>query len=128
MVRRPSVTSTDSGARSSGYASKLAAGAGGGATVHTSLPGLGVPYTAPADGLVGSAHPAMLFVPPVAIDVAPRCATRDITVIASSPHSGQVGTGAPRLAITYDMPVIDQQSGRWYVRDIRASTQPMGTQ
>jgi hypothetical protein len=39
----------------------------------------------------------------------------------------QVGTGVPRLATTYDMSVVDQQSGRWYVKDIRASTQPMGT-
>ena len=41
---------------------------------------------------------------------------------------GQVGTGVPRLATTCDMSVVDRQSGRWYVKDIRASTQPMGTQ
>jgi hypothetical protein len=41
---------------------------------------------------------------------------------------GQVRGGTPELATTYDMSVIDQQSGRWYVRDIRASTEPMGTQ
>jgi hypothetical protein len=40
----------------------------------------------------------------------------------------QVVTVAPRRATTYDMSVIDLQSGRWYVKDIRASTQPMGTQ
>jgi hypothetical protein len=39
-----------------------------------------------------------------------------------------VGTAASRLARTYDMSVVDPQSGRWYVKDIRASTQPMGTQ
>jgi len=38
----------------------------------------------------------------------------------------QVGMRAPRLAATYDMSVVDPQSGRWYVEDIRASTQPMG--
>ena len=38
----------------------------------------------------------------------------------------QVGRRAPRLAASYDMSVVDQQSGRWYVKDIRASTQPMG--
>jgi hypothetical protein len=41
---------------------------------------------------------------------------------------GQVGLGTARLATTYDMSVVDRQSGRWYVEDIRASTQPMGTQ
>ena len=39
-----------------------------------------------------------------------------------------VGAGASRLATTHDMSVVDQQSGRWYVKDIRASTQPMGSQ
>jgi hypothetical protein len=43
------------------------------------------------------------------------------------PFPGQVGAGMPQLAITYDMSVVDQQSGRWYVKDIRASTQPMGS-
>jgi hypothetical protein len=38
------------------------------------------------------------------------------------------GLGAPRLTTTYDMSVIDRHSGRWYVKDIRASTQSMGTQ
>jgi hypothetical protein len=54
-------------------------------------------------------------------------ATRD-TVTADQIISGQVGPRSPRLVTSYDMSVIDQQSGRWYVRDIRASTQPMGTQ
>jgi len=55
-------------------------------------------------------------------------ATRDITVTVDWVLPGQVGMGAPRLAATYDMSVVDQQTGRWYVKDIRASTQPMGTQ
>jgi hypothetical protein len=55
-------------------------------------------------------------------------ATRDITVTVDWTLPGQAGTGAPRLATIYDMSVVDQQSGRWYVRDIRASTQPMGIQ
>ena len=51
------------------------------------------------------------------------------TVSADWTIPRQVGTGTPpRLATTYDMSVIDQQSGRWYVKDIRASTLPMGTQ
>jgi hypothetical protein len=55
-------------------------------------------------------------------------ATRDITVTVNWVFPGQVRGGVSQLATTYDMSVIDQQSGRWYVREIRASTQPMGTQ
>jgi hypothetical protein len=70
----------------------------------------------------------MLSAPLAVIEAVPGGATRNITVTANWPLSEQVGIGVPRLAGTYDMTVIDQQSGRWYVRDIRASTQPMGTQ
>jgi Conjugative transposon protein TcpC len=55
-------------------------------------------------------------------------ATRDITVTVNWVLSGQVSQTAPQFAATYDMSVIDQPGGRWYVREIRASTQPMGTQ
>jgi len=55
-------------------------------------------------------------------------ATRDITVTVNWVLPGQVRTGVATLVQTYDMTVIDQQSGRWYVKEIRASTQPMGTQ
>ncbi len=34
---------------------------------------------------------------------------------------GTTVTAAPRLAATYDMSVVDPQSGRWYVKDVRAS-------
>jgi hypothetical protein len=40
----------------------------------------------------------------------------------------QVGTTGSRLPETCDKSVVDQQSGRWYVKDIRASTQPMGSE
>jgi hypothetical protein len=70
----------------------------------------------------------MLPASSVAHIVAPGRATREITEITSWPLSGQVGIGAPKLVTTNDMSVIDQQSGRWYARDIRGSTQPMGTQ
>jgi hypothetical protein len=63
----------------------------------------------------------------VSIAVPPGGATRDITVTVNWGIPGQVRGGVSQLAITYDMSVIDQQSGRWYVREIRASTQPMGT-
>lgn len=54
-------------------------------------------------------------------------ATRDTTVTVDWTIPDQVGPGSPTLVTSYDMSVIDQQSGRWYVKDIRASTQPMGT-
>ena len=54
-------------------------------------------------------------------------ATRHMTVTVDWTIPDQVGTGVPKLVTTYDMSVVDPQSGRWYVRDIRASTQPMGT-
>ncbi len=55
-------------------------------------------------------------------------ATREITVTVNWTLPEQVRTGTAQLVQTYDMTVIDQQSGRWYVKEIRASTQPMGTQ
>ena len=55
-------------------------------------------------------------------------ATRDITMTEGLATPWQIGTGMARLATSCDMSVVDQQSGRWYVKDIRASTQPMGTQ
>jgi hypothetical protein len=50
-------------------------------------------------------------------------ATREITVTVDWQLTGQ----AVGFAATYDMSVVDQQGGRWYVKEIRASTQPMGT-
>jgi len=55
-------------------------------------------------------------------------ATRGITVTVPWVLPGQVNQDAPQLPATCDISVVDQRSGRWYVRDIRASTQPMGTQ
>lgn len=54
--------------------------------------------------------------------------TRDITVTVNWVLPNQASQVAPQLSATYDMSVVEQQSGRWYVREIRASTQPMGTQ
>jgi hypothetical protein len=62
------------------------------------------------------------------ITVPPGGATRDITVTVNWVLPGQVSQATPELAETYAMSVVEQQSGRWYVREIRASTQPMGTQ
>jgi hypothetical protein len=54
--------------------------------------------------------------------------TRDITVTVTWLLPDQGNQGVPQFTTTYDMTVVDQQSGKWYVEDIRASTQPMGTQ
>ena len=114
---------------------------------------LGVPRHAPDGRPVASGQPAWFPVPPVAAlgrYLAPGAsisglggavsfdgitspqvprggATRDTTPIADWTIPDQVGPGSPTLVTSYDMSVIDQQSGRWYVKDIRASTQPMGT-
>jgi Conjugative transposon protein TcpC len=58
-----------------------------------------------------------------ALYVPPGGATRDITVTVNWQLAGQPGG----FAATYDMSVTEQQGGKWYVGDIRASTQPMGT-
>jgi hypothetical protein len=55
--------------------------------------------------------------------VPPGGATRDITVTVNWLLAGQPGG----FATTYDMSVTEQQGGKWYVGEIRASTQPMGT-
>jgi hypothetical protein len=69
---------------------------------------------------------AVSFVGIISLQVPQGGATRDVRLIANWTLPGQVGAGASRLATIHDMPVVDQQSGRWYVKDIRASTQPMG--
>jgi hypothetical protein len=126
-------------------------------TLLTSVNGqpkeLGGPPRATDGRLAVSGQPAWLPAPPVAavsrylapgasisgiggavsydgvtsLHVPPGGATRDTTVTVNWTIPDQVGTGAPRLVTSYDMSVVDQQSGRWYVKDIRASTQLMGT-
>lgn len=77
---------------------------------------------------VGGLGGAVSFGSIASITVPPGGATRDITVTVNWVLYGQVSPAAPQLAATYDMSVIDKPGGRWYVREIRASTQPMGTQ
>jgi hypothetical protein len=84
-------------------------------------------YLAPGASIIGLGG-AVSFGGITSLEVPQGGATRDITVTVNWTLPGQVGAGAPRLATTYDMSVVDQQSGRWYVKDIRASTQPMGSQ
>jgi hypothetical protein len=84
-------------------------------------------YLAPGVS-VGGLGGAVSFGAITSLDVPAGGATRDITVTVDWKLPAQVGIGVSQLATTYDMSVVDQQSGRWYVEDIRASTQPMGSQ
>ncbi len=83
-------------------------------------------YLAPGASVSGLGG-AVSFDSIASLQVPPGGATRDITVTVHWTVPGQAGTGTPRLTTTYDMTVVDQQSARWYVKGIRASTQPMGT-
>jgi hypothetical protein len=84
-------------------------------------------YLAPGVSLTGLGG-AVTFGSIASITVPPGGATRDITVTVNWGLPGQDKPGSAQLATTYDMSVVDQQSGKWYVKEIRASTQPMGTQ
>jgi hypothetical protein len=77
---------------------------------------------------VGGLGGAVSFGSIASITVPRGGATRQVTVTVNWVLYGQVSQAAPQLAATYDVSVIDQPGGRWYVREIRASTQPMGTQ
>jgi Conjugative transposon protein TcpC len=83
-------------------------------------------YLAPGASLQGLGG-AVSFGSIGSLSVPAGGATRDITVTVNWTLPVQAGANAPGLATTYDMSVVDRQSGRWYVEDIRASTQPMGT-
>jgi hypothetical protein len=83
-------------------------------------------YLVPGTSLQGLGG-AVSFGSIASLTVPPGGAARDITVTVDWTLPVQAGAGAPGLATTYDMSVVDQQTGRWYVKDIRASTQPMGT-
>jgi hypothetical protein len=110
-------------------------------TVTARLPGetcSGVPRYADNVGLVVSAGHASLPALPVATLPGAQSmssgqatpgrypATSDVTRTVARTLPLQVGVGVVRLATTYDMSVVDPQSGRWYVKDIRASTQSVG--
>jgi hypothetical protein len=149
MVRRPSVASRDSGAESPVYGAEppaladrgdpaLAlrwAGGGGRSTVRCTADGrrteLGVPLRylgylasrAPISGFGGTVDSGGT----TSLQLPRRGgATRDKAMLAGRTRPGQVGTATPRHIASYAMSVVDRHSGRWYVKDIRASTQPMG--
>ena len=56
--------------------------------------------------------------------VPPGGDTRQITVSVTWQIPGQAGTAAAQLQMTYDMTVVSQNAN-WYVKSIRASTQPV---
>ena len=58
----------------------------------------------------------------------PGGATRDVAMTVNQVLSGQVSRAVLRFDPNFDASVIDQPGGKWYAREIRASTQPMGTQ
>ena len=77
---------------------------------------------------VGGLGGAVGFVSIASLTVPPGGATRGIAVTVSWMVSGQVSCAVLQFAAIYDMSVIDRPRGRWYAGEIRASTQPMGTQ
>jgi hypothetical protein len=139
MVRRLSVANLDSGAESPVYGKEPSALADLGPVVN--------PPRADGDGrrAVGSGRTVVghYFTSGVVVGGRGRAvcaggiaslqgpqfrATRDITMNVTFVTLRHVGARMPRLATSCDMSVVDQQSGRWYAKDIRASTLPMGTQ
>jgi hypothetical protein len=67
-----------------------------------------------------------------ALHVPPGGASRQITVTViwqvpqqPGPAAGNLGM-APELEMTYGMSVVDLQSGKWYVKEIGASTEAVG--
>jgi hypothetical protein len=139
MVRRPSVASLDSSAELPVYGEEPTASAdrgnpaakpswaGGGrwtaSPTETGRLEVGVPRFHPDGSLLESAGLGGIASLPVSSGGATR---GNDTLNVDWALSGQVRTGAPLLITTCAMSVLARQSGRWYVKDIRASTQPMG--
>jgi hypothetical protein len=107
----------------------------------SAAPRLGAPPLAAADRIVGSAQSAWLPAPSSA--VLPNMHPPGSDLAAKTELASQLpsffhvsGDQASQLALLMysiatpgnsDMSVVDQQNGRWYVKDIRASMQPMRT-
>jgi hypothetical protein len=79
-------------------------------------------YVAPGSSVAGLGG-EVAFGNIVSLYVPQGGATRNITVTVNWQLAAQQGG----FATTYAMSVVDLQGGKWYVQDIRASTQPMGT-
>ena len=110
-MRRLSVASLDSGAQSPVYDKDPSAAA------------------VRMDPRARAARPGYLFGGIAGLRVRRGCPPPDITpdiTMAANGIPGLVGAGTPRAAASCHMSVVDQQGGRWYVEDIRASQQSMG--
>jgi hypothetical protein len=82
------------------------------------------PFLAPGVSLVGLGNEVQFQqLVPGSLHVPQGGATRNITVTVNW-QLAQQHTG---FAATYDMTVVVSQGDKWYVKEIRASTQPMGT-
>jgi len=55
-------------------------------------------------------------------------ATRQISVTVIWQLAGQDESGVTKLAMTYGMSVVELQSGKWYVKEVSASTEAVGAQ
>jgi hypothetical protein len=62
------------------------------------------------------------------VDVPVGGATRQISVTVIWQLAGQGESGVTKLAMTYGMSVVELQSGKWYVKEISASTEAVGAQ
>src|ERR1700730_594064 len=138
-VPRLSVANLDSGAESPVYGKEPSASADRGPVVNPPRAdgdgrraaggGRTVAGRNLAPGVVVGGHGRAVCAGDVTSLQVPQCgATRKITMNVSFVTPGHVGAGMARLVTSCDMSVVDQQSGRWYAKDIRASTLPMGTQ
>jgi hypothetical protein len=88
-------------------------------------------FLAPGTSLTGLGG-AVAFDSVSALTVPPGGTTRQITVtviwqLAEQPGSANGNLGmASKLEMTYGMSVVDLQSGKWYVKQIGASTEAVG--
>ncbi len=62
------------------------------------------------------------------VDVPAGGATREISVTVIWQLAGQDESSVTKLAMTYGMSVVELQSGKWYVKEISASTEAVGAQ
>ncbi|MGH3189568.1 MAG: conjugal transfer protein [Streptosporangiaceae bacterium] len=62
------------------------------------------------------------------VDVPAGGATRQISVTVIWQLAGQDESGVTKLAMIYGMSVVELQSGKWYVKEISASTEAVGAQ
>ena len=62
------------------------------------------------------------------VDVPVGSATRQISVTVIWQLAGQDESGVTKLAMTYGMSVVELQSGKWYVKEVSASTEAVGAQ